>query len=110
MSSDSESSSDASADTAVVTFNSKTVARLFAEHFERPDTRISATAVETAAEYLRIFTREAIWRTDKALKDAASTAAESGDGNRTTNISNARSRMMGVEDLGRIAGTLVLDF
>ncbi|KAK9235551.1 centromere protein X [Lipomyces kononenkoae] len=109
MSSDSESS-DASADTAVVKFNSKTVARLFAEHFERPDTRISAAAVETAAEYLRIFTREAIWRTDKALKDAAANGADSGDENRTTNISGARLRMMGVEDLARIAGTLVLDF
>ncbi|KAK9353438.1 centromere protein X [Lipomyces doorenjongii] len=108
MSSDSESS-NASSDAAVVTFNSKTVARLFAEHFERPDTRVSASAVETSAEYLRIFTREAIWRTDKALKDTI-TAAESRDGKQTAKISGARARMMGAEDLERIAGTLVLDF
>ncbi|KAK9386154.1 centromere protein X [Lipomyces mesembrius] len=108
MSSDSESS-NASSDAAVVTFNSKTVARLFAEHFDRPDTRVSASAVETSAEYLRIFTREAIWRTDKALKDTI-TAAESGDGKQTAKISGARARMMRAEDLERIAGTLVLDF
>ncbi|KAK9315080.1 centromere protein X [Lipomyces starkeyi] len=108
MSSDSESS-NASSDAAVVTFNSKTVARLFAEHFDRPDTRVSASAVETSAEYLRIFTREAIWRTDKALKDTI-TAAESGDGKQMAKISGARARMMGAEDLERIAGTLVLDF
>ncbi|KAK9486860.1 centromere protein X [Lipomyces starkeyi] len=108
MSSDSESS-NASSDAAVVTFNSKTVARLFAEHFDRPDTRVSASAVETSAEYLRIFTREAIWRTDKALKDTI-TAAEIGDGKQMAKISGARARMMGAEDLARIAGTLVLDF
>ncbi|KAK9330621.1 centromere protein X [Lipomyces starkeyi] len=108
MSSDSESS-NASSDAAVVTFNSKTVARLFAEHFDRPDTRVSASAVETSAEYLRIFTREAIWRTDKALKDTI-TAAESGEGKQMAKISGARARMMGGEDLERIAGTLVLDF
>ncbi|KAK9375911.1 centromere protein X [Lipomyces chichibuensis] len=109
MSSDSESSNASSSDAAVVTFNSKTVARLFAEHFDRPDTRVSASAVETSAEYLRIFTREAIWRTDKALKDAVTTA-ESRDGKQTAKVSGARARMMGAEDLERIAGTLVLDF
>ncbi|KAK9247202.1 centromere protein X [Lipomyces tetrasporus] len=108
MSSDSESS-EASSDAAVVSFNSKTLARLFAEHFERPDTRISASAVEASAEYLRIFTREAIWRTDKALKDSAS-AGERGDGKQSRRITPARARMMEAEDLERVAGTLVLDF
>ncbi|KAK9326266.1 CENP-S associating centromere protein X-domain-containing protein [Lipomyces orientalis] len=110
MSSDSESSEASSeAAAAVVSFNSKTLARLFAEHFERPDTRISASAVEASAEYLRIFTREAIWRTDKALKDAAA-AGERVDGKQTRRITPSRARMMEAEDLERIAGTLVLDF
>ncbi|KAK9448404.1 CENP-S associating centromere protein X-domain-containing protein [Limtongia smithiae] len=93
------SSDSDDADVAATTFPSKTIARLFAEHFDHNDTRVSATAVEAAAEYLRIFTREAVWRSDRAAKEAAATAEGS-----------VGHRMLEVADLERVAGTLVLDF
>ncbi|KAK9478933.1 CENP-S associating centromere protein X-domain-containing protein [Lipomyces japonicus] len=76
-----------------IKFNPKTVARLFAENFERPETRISAAAINASAEYLRIFTREAIWRTANEI-----------------DASGQKKRTMEASDLEKVAGTLVLDF
>ncbi|KAK9469853.1 centromere protein X [Lipomyces arxii] len=111
--SDSESGSEKSENgDAIVTFNNKTVARLFLEYFEKQDTRISASAVEASAEYLRIFTREAVWRTDKALKDleADKRSQKSMSSSSSAATSAARARMMEAQDLEKVAGTLVLDF
>ncbi|KAK9472301.1 centromere protein X [Dipodascopsis tothii] len=79
------------------TFPTKTLARIFTEHFQHADTRLNAATLDASAEYLRIFTREAIWRSERARQDAAGA-----DG--------ARKRMLEVDDLEKIAGTLVLDF
>ncbi|KAK9379245.1 centromere protein X [Kockiozyma suomiensis] len=94
--SDSESVSSDS-DSVQVSFPPKLVARLFAEHFTHAESRVSAAAVETAAEYLRIFTREAVWRTEGALREES-------------NVSGSRTRVLEAVDLEKVAGTLVLDF
>ncbi|KAK7202690.1 centromere protein X [Myxozyma melibiosi] len=96
-------SDDSDSDSVQVTFPAKTIARLLAENFTRPETRVSASAVETAAEYLRIFTREAVWRTEGALKAAEAPVSAS-------SAPSSRARIMEASDLEKIAGTLVLDF
>ncbi|KAK9456194.1 CENP-S associating centromere protein X-domain-containing protein [Dipodascopsis uninucleata] len=96
----------------VITFSIKTLARLMAEYFEYPDTRISATAIDASTEYLRIFTREAVWRTEKTLKETEkqNNNIKSESGIPSSSSSSTRARTMEARDLEKIAGTLVLDF
>lgn len=77
-----------------------------ATSFKHTDTKISSAALKASIEYLRVFTREAIWRseenrrqTEEELHDAVDT--ESGLGN---------SKVLSVKHLETIAPNLVLDF
>lgn len=69
------------------------------ESFENPNTRISPDALAVVTEYLRIYTREAIWRASQE-KSKASTLAGTVAG----------SGLLEVEDLEKITGPLTLDF
>uniref|UniRef100_A0A060T5F9 ARAD1B06710p n=1 Tax=Blastobotrys adeninivorans TaxID=409370 RepID=A0A060T5F9_BLAAD len=55
-----------------MSFDAKTVKGVLEQSFAHEDTRVSADAVQAAAEYLRIFTREAVWRSavDRKEKDS----------------------------------------
>ncbi|KAA8898437.1 hypothetical protein TRICI_006566 [Trichomonascus ciferrii] len=84
------------------TFSEDAVHKIFNDaSFTRKDTRISGDALKCCAEYLRVFTREAIWRSDQerqerqaGMRDKAST---------TSNIVEA-------SDLEKIKDDLKLDF
>lgn len=55
-----------------MSFDAKTVKGVLEQSFTHEDTRVSAEAVQAAAEYLRIFTRETVWRSaeDRRKKDS----------------------------------------
>ena len=78
------------------TFIPQTVVRIMSTaSFNHADTKISATALKASIEYLRVFTREAIWRSEeyrRALEGEEST----GD--------------LTVANLEAVAANLVLDF
>ncbi|KAK9462775.1 CENP-S associating centromere protein X-domain-containing protein [Lipomyces oligophaga] len=77
------------------TFPTRTINRLFSANF-KPSTKVSSEALEASAEYLRVFTREAVWRTHQVLESDSAT--------------ESNGRMLQVSDLEKVAGTLVLDF
>ena len=71
---------------------------ILSQHFSSSDVRIKSDAVEAAAEYLRVFAREAVWRSDQARKD------------REKSVRHFGSKSIEVGDLDKTAGQLVLDF
>lgn len=81
------------------TYPTKLVGRILHENFENPKSRISPDALSVATEYLRIYTREAIWRASQEKKKAA-----------TLGGTVAGSGLLEVEDLEKITGPLTLDF
>jgi CENP-S associating Centromere protein X len=80
------------------TFPSKLIGRVLHEQFTSPITRISPDALALVAEYLRIYTREAIWRASQGRRKTDTVAGALGAG------------VLEVDDLERIAGPLTLDF
>lgn len=81
-----------------LTFQAELIGRSFAQFYASKETQISAPAVETAAEYLRIFTRECIWRAHvEAQRDIEGAKVLGG-------------RVLEVEDIRKVATSLVLDF
>jgi len=80
------------------TFPTKLIGRILQENFTSPNTRISADALAVTTEYLRIYTREAIWRAIQEKKKNDTVAGSLGTG------------LLEVEDLERITGPLTLDF
>ncbi len=104
------------------TFPESTITRLFSMvSFSDTKTRISQETLALATEYLRIFTREAIWRADQELhneiekeKKLADQGADFQDINDSTDQHKKRkhnnNNALDVEHLETIAGTLVLDF
>jgi hypothetical protein len=80
------------------TFPTKLIGRILQETFTSPNTRISADALAVTTEYLRIYTREAIWRAIQEKTKNETVAGSLGTG------------LLEVEDLERITGPLTLDF
>jgi hypothetical protein len=80
------------------TYPTKLIGRILQDTFESQNTRISADALTVVAEYLRIYTREAIWRASQEKTKASTVAGTIGSG------------LLEVEDLERITGPLTLDF
>lgn len=80
------------------TYPTKLVGRVLQETFTSPNTRISPDALAVVTEYLRIYTREAIWRAAQERSKAGTVADSLGTG------------LLEVEDLERITGPLTLDF
>jgi hypothetical protein len=91
----SESSASDDEEPAPSTFPTKLIGRVLQETFESKSTRISPDALAVITEYLRIYTREAIWRASQE-KTKAGTVAGTG--------------YLEVEDLEKITGPLTLDF
>lgn len=52
------------------TFVPQTILRLLSTQFQQDDTRISSQALEATIEYIRIFTKEAIWRSEEFRRQA----------------------------------------
>lgn len=78
------------------TFIPQTVVRIMSTaSFNNPDTKISGTALKASIEYLRVFTREAIWRSEENRR-AIEGEDTSGD--------------LTVANLEAVAANLVLDF
>ena len=83
---------------AETTFKDQTILRTFTSlSFEHPETRISAAALKGSGEYLRIFAREAVWRSEQQRQ------RDSGSG-------GPANKVLEVRHLEKIAGTMVLDF
>jgi hypothetical protein len=80
------------------TFPTKLIGRILQENFTSPNTRISADALAVTTEYLRIYTREAIWRAIQEKTKNDTVAGSLGTG------------LLEVEDLERMTGPLTLDF
>jgi hypothetical protein len=80
------------------TYPTKLIGRVLQETFESPSTRISPDALAVITEFLRIYTREAIWRASGEKSKAETVAGTLGTG------------LLEVEDLERITGPLTLDF
>jgi hypothetical protein len=76
----------------------KLIGRILQETFHNPNTRISSDALIVITEYLRIYTREAIWRAAQEKKKTETVAGTLGTG------------LLEVEDLEKITGPLTLDF
>lgn len=75
--------------------------------FEHPDTKISSTALKASIEYLRVFTREAIWRSEENRR----TEEELDDLDETsTGNTDSATKVLNVKHLEKIAPNLVLDF
>jgi len=85
-------------DVTSTTYPTKLIGRILQESFESPNTRISPDALAVVAEYLRIYTREAIWRASQEKTKSETVAGTLGTGS------------LEVEDLERITGPLTLDF
>lgn len=81
------------------TYPTKLIGRVLQEAFQSPSTRISPDALAVVTEYLRIYTREAIWR---ASQEKTKTGTLAG--------TVAGSGLLEVEDLEKITGPLTLDF
>ena len=80
------------------TYPTKLIGRVLVETFQNPTTRISPDALAVVTEYLRIYTREAIWRARQEKKRSETVAGTLGSG------------LLEVEDLEKITGPLTLDF
>jgi CENP-S associating Centromere protein X len=80
------------------TYPTKVIGRILQETFESPNTRISPDALTVVTEYLRIYTREAIWRASQEKSRNDTVAGTLGTG------------LLEVEDLEKITGPLTLDF
>jgi len=93
---DEESNSDDELTPA--SYPTKLIGRILQETFQNPNTRISADALTVVTEYLRIYTREAIWRAAQEKKRTETVAGTLGTG------------LLEVEDLEKITGPLTLDF
>ena len=85
-------------ETRPTTYPTKLIGRILQETFESQNIRISADALAVVTEYLRIYTREAIWRASQEKSKNNTVAGTLGTG------------MLEVEDLERITGPLTLDF
>jgi len=85
-------------ETLSTTFPTKLIGRILQETFTSPNTRISADALTVTTEYLRVYTREAIWRAIQEKKKNDTVVGSLGTG------------LLEVEDLERIIGPLTLDF
>lgn len=83
---------------APTTYPTKLIGRVLQETFTSPSTRISPDALAVITEFLRIYTREAIWRANGEKTKAETVAGTLGTG------------LLEVEDLERITGPLTLDF
>lgn len=83
---------------ALTTYPTKLIGRIFQDTFESKSTRVSADALAVVTEYLRIYTREAIWRASQEKAKNNTVAGALGAGT------------LEVEDLERITGHLTLDF
>src|SRR5271169_5369829 len=77
-------------DSAPTSYPTKLIGRILQEAFESQNTRISADALAVVTEYLRIYTREAIWRASQEKSKANTVAGTIGTG------------LLEVEDLERI--------
>jgi len=80
------------------TYPPKLINRIMQESFENTNTRINSDALAVVAEYLRLYTREAIWRASQEKKRTDTVAGTLASG------------VLEVEDLEKIAGPLSLDF
>jgi hypothetical protein len=80
------------------TYPTKLIGRILQETFQNKATRISPDALAVVTEYLRIYTREAIWRAAQEKKKTETVAETLGTG------------LLEVEDLEKITGPLTLDF
>ena len=80
------------------TYPTKLIGRILQESFQTKTTRINADALAVITEYLRIYTREAIWRAAQEKKKSDTVAETLGSG------------LLEVEDLEKITGPLTLDF
>lgn len=80
------------------TYPTKLISQVMQMAFANPNTRVNADALAVVAEYLRLYTREAIWRSsqEKQKNDTVASSLASGS--------------LEVEDLEKIAGPLTLDF
>ena len=80
------------------TYPTKLINRIMQESFENTNSRINSDALAVVAEYLRLYTREAIWRAsqEKKRNDTVAGALASG--------------VLEVEDLEKITSPLTLDF
>lgn len=89
------------------TFSQETVHRIFNNSsFKKDDTRISNDALKCTTEYLRIFTREAIWRSDQARQNAR----QGTDNLKEIKTSTPTSNVLEESDLNEIKANLKLDF
>lgn len=96
------------------TFPSQTIARTFTTaSFKHPDTKINASALNASVEYLRLFTREAIWRAEQNRQQIEQDLQASRKPNASSNstvVDLLSSSVIEESDLETIGGTLVLDF
>lgn len=83
---------------APTTYPTKLIGRILQETFQSPSARISPDALAVITEYLRIYTREAIWRASQEKSKSGTVAGTLGTG------------LLEVEDLEKITGPLTLDF
>ena len=83
---------------APTTYPTKLIGRVLQESFQNANTRISPDALAVVTEYLRIYTREAIWRTSQEKTKVATVVGAVGNGR------------LEVEDLEKITCPLTLDF
>jgi len=89
---------DSDDEPAPTTYPTKLIGRVLQETFESPTTRISPDALALVTEYLRVYTREAIWRASQEKQKRETVAGSLATG------------LLEVDDLERITGPLTLDF
>lgn len=80
------------------TYPAKLINRIMQETFQNPNTRVNGDALAVVAEYLRLYTREAIWRASQEKNRNDTVAGTLANG------------VLEVEDLEKIVGPLTLDF
>lgn len=76
--------------------------------FEQKDTKVSSAAIKASIEYLRVFTREAIWRSEENRR--LTDVQEDLEDNLEAGDSSLPTKVLNVKDLETIAPNLVLDF
>lgn len=96
-----------SEETQEPTFIPQTVLRVMSTaSFNHPDTKISSTALKASIEYLRVFTREAIWRSEENRRQTEYDE----EGEESENNAPSGTKVLNVKHLETIAPNLVLDF
>lgn len=96
------------------TYIPQTVVRIMSTaSFEHADTKISSTALKASIEYIRVFTREAIWRSEenRRITEALENQEEQLTAvNTNINANSSATLVLNVKHLEAIAPNLLLDF